>query len=76
MKTKHLFHTIEYIYNRCVPLQYRTQITKNTGLTIDSRLEVKHTLKCMFYQIGLRDDLTEEQLDKLTLMAKNVRLYL
>lgn len=74
MLTKHLFSSVEYIYNRCMPLSYRTKLAGD--LTVDTRLEMKHIFKCMFYQIGLRDDLTEEQLEKLTIMAKNVRLYL
>lgn len=73
--TKHLFYCIRLCYNKTCPREYRVDY-EGSDLTFDSRPEVRHTLKCMFYQIGLRDDLTEEQLDKLTLMAKNVRLYL
>lgn len=77
--TKYLFFCIRMCYNTQVKSELRIDFgpPKNEQKNLwQASPAIKHTLKCMFYQIGLRDDLTEEQFEKLTLMAKNVRLYL
>lgn len=76
ISTRHLFYIVRMCYNRLVNKSLRIDDTEIKLLKPYTGADGRHVLKCMFYQIGLRDDLTEEQLDKLTLMAKNVRLYL
>jgi len=74
MKTLHLFNSLRLVYNKLVPPNYRIDVkdASNFNATFPSE-EGKYILQVMFYQIGKRENLTDEQFDKLQAMASVVR---
>lgn len=77
MKTSHLFNSLRLVFNQLVPSQFRIDVkdAKNFTATFQKD-EGRLILKAMFHQIGLRDNLTDAQFDKLQIMANVVRKLL
>jgi len=75
MKTSHLFNSLRWVFNSLVPANLR--IDGNAAIfkiPTDQYFEKgKRILKIMFFQIGKRDNLTDEQFKKLKQMAITVR---
>lgn len=74
MQTSHLFNSLRLVYNKLVEPKHRIDVkdAKNFTATFPNE-DSKHILKAMFYQIGLRENITESQLTKLVFMAEVVR---
>ena len=74
METRHLFFALRMLYNQAVPLKYRigTDDKDKRKVTVRNHDNL-HAIKVLFYQIGLRDNITDEQFENLKYMAKVLR---
>lgn len=77
METRHLFFALRYLFNKAVPQGYRIDVETTQAKSVSVRDgECLHAIKILFYQIGLRDNISEDHLVKLTYMARVCREHL
>jgi hypothetical protein len=77
METRHLFFSLRQLFNKVVPPKFRIDAGGGSDVKVSvADNETKHAIKILFYQIGKRDNISEDHLQKLKYMAKIVREHL
>jgi hypothetical protein len=77
METRHLFFSLRLLFNKAVPSEFRIDVDESQGMTVQVKdNETLHAIKVLFHQIGKRDNISDDHLEKLKYMARICRQHL